>query len=215
MYRIAVCLLAWPTLSAAAPRSGRLTMHVTEGTNLHLANREGAINWQTHITITVDLAADGKVAARSTGSQAELNSYGGPRSRSTHDTTTWTTRWSGTYEQSDDRLRLDLVLVDHACKHEVSTTEFDAAQNAQVTYAPEKIACKTAARQSQLTCTSEEIEISDRAEDATRHRGAVWRCNAMTPDDLAESPAEWVLGKTMCIDRIAGRTPNSIGYVRC
>lgn len=77
--RAVVCLLvvAAPRLAASAPKPMRLSMKHTEGTNLHIADHRGAIHWSADIRIMVDLQADKKLEAVSTGTRGEHNLYAG------------------------------------------------------------------------------------------------------------------------------------------
>lgn len=183
-------------------------MKRTEGTNLHVANQGGAIHWQADITITVDLRADKKLEAVSTGTRKEHNLYaGGGTSYNTDEETSWTTRWNGTWLVAGDKLQLDLVLVDHKCTSTKTTTD----------YKPEVLPCKVASKQTRLACASEDITLQDVTTTATGKRpdkSAAWRCNAKTSTDLAESPSQWVLGKTTCLETIGGRMTGE-GFRKC
>jgi hypothetical protein len=198
------------SFAMASPKSTRLSMKHTEGTNLHIANQGGAIHWQADIAITVELRDDQKLEVVSAGKRGEHNLYPGPTSRSTEDDTVWTARWNGTWSQTGDKLQLDLVLVDDKCKHTKATTELDTARGLWVNYAPEILSCKVASKQTQLACTSELLEI----DDPTQPRVAAWRCNAVVGADVAESPGQWVFGKTICIETLAGHM-TSTSYRKC
>jgi hypothetical protein len=188
--------LAMPGQAAAAPKPTRLTMKRVEGTNLHIANNQGAIHWQAAISISVDLLPAGKLAAVSTGTRGEHNLYvdGAGGSYTTEDQTGWTTTWTGTWSARGDRLQLALVLVDDRCKHDKTMTGAAA----------ETLACKATSKQAELACTSETITLEDPA-GSKAQRALAWRCTAKTADDLGESPSQWVLGKTVCIQTVGGR----------
>jgi hypothetical protein len=200
MNRAIVCLVAAvvaaPGLAAAAPKPTRLAMKRTDGTNLHITNQEGAIHWSADIRITVDLLADKKLVAVAKGTRGEHNLYAGGSgpSYNTDDETAWTTRWNGTWAIAGDQLTLDLVLVDHTCKHTKTTTGAE----------PEIVPCEVASKQAQLVCTSEQIQIDDATPPNKPRRVAAWRCSAKDSGDLAESPSQWVLGKTTCIETLGG-----------
>jgi hypothetical protein len=206
--RAITCLLvlAAPGLAASDPASTRLAMKRTEGENLHLADQAGAIHWSADIRITVDLRSDKKLTAISKGTRGEHNLYaGGPGpSYNTDETTTWTTRWNGTWAIADDKLVLDLVLAEHNCTHTKTTTGEK----------PEDLPCKVASKQTQLNCTSKQIELEDASHPDKPQHADAWSCGAKTSSDLAESPSRWVLGKTACIETLGGHMSSDL-FRRC
>jgi hypothetical protein len=195
-------VIAAPGLAASEPKPTRLAMKRTEGTNLHIADGQGAIHWSADIRITVDLQADKKLEAAATGTRGEHNLYaGGPGpSYNTDETTTWTTRWNGTWAIAGDKLVLDLVLAEHKCSHTKTTAE----------QKPEVLPCDTASKQTQLVCTSAQIKLEDLARPNKSQQVAAWRCNAKDSTDLAESPSQWVLGKTSCIETLGGHMTRDV-----
>lgn len=195
------------TVASADPTPTRLTMKHSDGTNLHIANGEGAIHWNADITITVDLKADNKVAATSIGTTSEHNLYArSTPSYTTIEQTAWTTTWTGTWSTAKDTMVLDLALVDHKCKH-TKTTSGDA---------PETLPCRTASKHTQLTCTSEQIEVADSATPAKPQQVSAWSCSSKGVDDLAESgSAGWLFGKTMCIQSWGGAHVGGRGFQKC
>jgi len=200
MNRAIVCLVAAvvaaPGLAVAAPEPTRLAMKRTEGTNLHIANQEGAIHESADIRITVDLLADKELVAVAKGTRGEHNLFaGGPGpSYNTDDETAWTTRWGGTWAIDGNKLTLDLLLVDHTCKHTKTTTDAK----------PEVLPCEVASKQTQLACISEQIQLDDVTPPNKPQQVAAWRCSAKDSSDLAESSSQWVLGKTTCIETLGG-----------
>jgi len=184
-------------LAAADPAVTRLSMKRTEGTNLHIANHRGAIHWAAEITITVELRPDHQLEAVSTGTRSEHNAYAGAAGAGydTDDDTAWTTRWTGSWATAGDALRLDLVLADHACRRTKTTTG----------YQPATVPCEVPRKRARLTCTSEQLQLDEVAPSTPSPPVAAWRCHAKSAADLAESPWEWVLGKTTCIEIGGGR----------
>lgn len=193
---LVVAVVAAPGLTAADPKATQLAMKRTEGTNLHIAGGRGAIHWNADIRITVDFQADQKLAAVAKGTRGEHNLYAdGPGgSYNTDDTTTWTTRWSGTWAIASDELTLDLVLTDHTCKHTKITTGGT----------PEVLPCEVASKQAHLTCTSEQLTLEEVAQPTKARQVAAWRCDVKDGTELAESPSQWVLGKVTCIETLGG-----------
>ncbi|MBS1118180.1 MAG: hypothetical protein H6Q90_408 [Deltaproteobacteria bacterium] len=194
---LATAVLVWlGHHSAADPKLTRLRMKHVDGTNLHIAGNRGAIHWSADITITVDLREDNKLEASSAGTRGEHNLYaeGSGASYTTDDQTTWTTRWTGAWSQTGDKLTLDLSLVDHACKHTKTTSG----------YAPETLPCKAAAKRTQLACTTEQVKLDDVGAPSKPQLVSAWQCHPKTSTDLAESPAGWLLGKTTCIETTGG-----------
>ena len=191
-----VVVVAAPDLAGAAPKATRLAMKRTEGTNRHIAGGRGAIHWSADIRITVDLQADKQLMAVAQGTRGEHNLYAegpGP-SYSTDDATTWTTRWGGTWVIAGDALTLDLVLSDHTCKYTKTTTG----------YVPAILSCEAASKQTQLVCTSEQLTLEDVAQSTKAQQVAAWHCHAKDTTSLGESPPQWVLGKTTCIETLGG-----------
>lgn len=197
-----VVAVAAPGLAAAAPKPTRLAMKRTEGTNLHIAGGRGAIHWSADIRITVDLQADKQLVAVAQGTRGEHNLYAdGPGlSYNTDDATTWTTRWSGTWAIAGDELTLDLVLSDHTCKHTKTTTGGK----------PEILPCEVASKQAQLVCASEQLKLEDVAQPTKARQVAAWRCHAKDATELGESPPQWVLGKTTCIETLGGHMTHDV-----
>jgi hypothetical protein len=205
-----VLVLLHVPMAAAAPASMRLTMKQTDATNVHMADEGGAINSQTAIAIDVELRADRTLAGSVAGVRSEHNLYPGPSSRSTDDKTGWTTHWKGTWSRTSDELELVLELVDQTCNHAETTTEYDAARGVWVHYTPEPKPCSTAGKHARLSCTTEQIELDEDVDDDASQASAkakpvaAWLCAAQTPSDLGNSPAEWTLGKTTCIEVLGG-----------
>ncbi len=208
-----VIVLVLATSAAADPNPTRLSMKRIEGTNLHIANQGGAINWRADIGVTIDLQPDQKLAMTAKGTRGEHNLYGGPSSRSTDEDTAWTTRWSGTWAIANGKLGLDLTLVDRTCKSEKKMTEFDATKGVWLNYTPEVLPCKTASKRTRLECTAEKLELRPTGTGAGQKVDA-WRCNAKTSSDLAETPSQLVFGKTACIQTSGGKM-SSEGFALC
>ena len=205
--RILFAIALRPSLAAA----DKLTAQVTDGTNLHMAGHRGAMHWQTDIGVTIELAAGGNATMNSAGSRKEHVLDGGPGSRNTDDVSTWTTQWTGTWTKSGDKLSVALTLAKHTCKHEKKTSEFDPRKNVWLEYTPEQLPCLAAAKQTKLTCTTEQVQVSDLG---TTQPTTAWACSAAASTDLAETPAHLVFGKTTCINMHAGRM-SALSYSKC
>ena len=67
-------LLLVPSLVAAAPAT-KLVMQRVDATNVHLADDLGAMHWDEDTTVTVELGANGKVAASVAGTRKDHNLY--------------------------------------------------------------------------------------------------------------------------------------------
>lgn len=190
MTRAPLVLLLVSTAAAAAP--AKLTMRVTDATNLHIANEGGAIHWDEDTTVTVELGTDGKVAASVAGTRKEHNLYArAAGSYNTDDVTTWSTAWTGTFKRATDKLELVLALASETCSR-VKTT--DGAS-------PEKLACRAAAKQTTVTCTSANVTVTDPA--GKSQPVAAWMCSPGSGADLGESPS-WLLGKSSCLEVSGG-----------
>jgi hypothetical protein len=196
--RILLAIAVLPSVAAA----DKLTAHVSDGTNLHMAGNRGAMHWDKDIGITLDLATGGKASLSSTGSRKDHALDGGPSSRNTDEIWTWTTKWTGTWAKTGDKLVVDLVLANHNCKHERKMTEFDTARGLWVEYTPEQLPCQTALKQAKLSCSTATLQVGDLGKTQPR---SAWVCNATANTDLAETPAYLVFGKTACIDVHEGR----------
>jgi hypothetical protein len=180
-----VLLLAGP----AAAQPAKLSMRVTDGTNLHIANQGGAIHWSADITLTVELRANKTVEAAATGWRKEHNLYAGGSgpSYNTDEETRLAIKWNGTWLERNRKLQIDLVLVSDKC------TRMKTSDGVQ----PETLACRPASSQTVLTCTTQSIELEGAPPNAKRKVDA-WSCQPKASDDLGESPP-WLLGKTTCI----------------
>jgi hypothetical protein len=145
----------------------------------------------------------------SVGSTKEHVLDGGPSSRNEDDISTWTTKWTGTWVKTGDKLVVDLALGSHNYKHERKTTEYDAKRGGWVEYTPEQLPCLVAAKQAKLSCTTQTLQVGDL--DKTQPKAA-WVCNAS--GDLAETGPYLVFGKTGCIDTRAGKM-SATSYGNC
>lgn len=205
----ALVLLAVPTIAWAQPST--MTMRYTDGTNRHLAGDRGALSRHAAGAITVDLRAGGKLAVTSSGTRVDHALDGGPSSRNTDDTATWTTQWKGRWARARNALTLDLVLARHACTRARTSSEFDTARGRWVEYAPEPLACQVAAKTIRITCTRAVVKV----DGATASRSvASWRCQARAATGLAETPSTWVLGESECIE-VTGGGSGTAAYAPC
>lgn len=205
----ALVLLAVPTIAWAQPST--MTMRYTEGSNRHLAGGHGALSRHADVVITVELRAGGKLLATASGTRVDHAFDGGPSSRNTDDTATWTTQWTGRWAKGRASLTLDLVLATHACTRTRTTSEFDTARSLWVEYAPEPRSCQAAARTSRITCARTAVVV----DGATSPRSvASWRCRVVPGTALAETPSTWVLGVAECIEVTSGGAATAT-YARC
>lgn len=197
MIRAFVVLAAVHGLAVASPQSTKLVMKHVDGTNLHIANQDGAIHWTADVAVAVELRADHKVEASATGWFKEHNLYtNGSTSYTTDEETKFTTRWTGTWSETAGVLRLELVLGNEICSH----TKAGSGTK------PEGLACKVASKRTTLTCTTEQVALEGAG--TIKQKVAAWNCQPGGAGDLGESPS-WLLGKTTCITTSSGRTVGS------
>jgi hypothetical protein len=197
-------VLLIPGIVGAAPAT-KLSMKRFDSTNLHIANNMGAMHWDEDTTVDLELRANGKVAASAAGMRKDHNLYASSAgSYYTDDTTTWKTTWTGTFQRASDTLVMNLVLGADTCSR-IKTTHDDAH-----TVPDEKLACNAAAKQTTVTCSTTQIEMSD----PSTHKPVkvdAWSCSPS--DTLGESPP-WLFGKNRCI-RVGGGHKTSLSYAPC
>jgi len=189
--------------AAADPKPVQLRMKRLIGESIHIADGEGAINRHGQTDVAIELLAGSKLKMVSTGIDSEHNLY---KSYSTDDEARWKTTWHGTWSQTADTLKLDITLDTHDCKH----TKTTAGQP------PEIVACRTAAKQTQLVCSTEQIVVRDTSTAASGKKPPpipAWRCIAKDSLDLAETRAQLVFGKTTCLQTLGGKGGDS--YEKC
>jgi hypothetical protein len=195
------------TLPAAAdPKPTRLTMQFIEGTNLHMANQRGAINWSADIKLTVDLLAAGRLEAVATGWKKEHNLDVRPSGTSwnTDDETKLTLKWTGAWSETPGKMTLDLSLVSESCTHTQTTNRG----------APETLECRHASKAAKLECTSISVDLEDLAKPGKKLATPAWACAPKDFDDLGESPG-WLLGKATCIKTFGRSMGSGSRFERC
>jgi hypothetical protein len=197
--------LAHPGVADPTPPA-RLTMQYVDGEAIHLADQRGAINRHRRVDLAVELRAGNKLAATARGTSSEHNLY---ESFSTDEVTTWTNTWTGGWSRTGKTLALSLVLANRTCSHTKTATGAK----------PETLACGLVTTRLELVCKAEQVAVQDvtgsptSPVDTTR-RHAAWRCTPIGPADLAETPADWVLGETVCV-QTAGSRRGPTSYARC
>lgn len=180
-----------------------LRMQSEDAETVHIGNHEGAINTHNSAAITVELQANGRAAVKATGSNKEHNLWVSQSgSRSTDDSTVWTTTWKGTWVLAKDTLTLDLTLEKHDC---TSQRDEDGRIEPHGT-------CLTASKAAKLTCTTQKISIQKDAKPAHDIDG--WICTSAEKTELAESGRTWRFGKQQCVKQRGGhRSP--LSWVDC
>lgn len=169
-----------------------LRMRQVDSTNLHIAGNRGAIHTRDDTTITVDLAAKGRVDVTSKGARGEHDMYVvNNATYNTDDKTTWLTTWRGTWKITKDTLALDLSLVKDTC---VAVREEGSTKTPRT--------CAAASKRALISCTTERVDVEV---GAKKQAVSAWRCAADGTSTLGESPRSWVLGKDRCIEVHGGR----------
>lgn len=168
-----------------------LKMKVVDGETRHIADGRGAINRHGQLVITVDRLASKSLTAVATGTYREHNLYS-DAGYSSDEETTWMTTWTGRWQISGQTMTLDLVLTEQQCK-KIKTWSGQP---------PQAVPCRAASKQTQLVCTTEQVLFSEDNATLPEQRPmsiAAWICRAPSLLELGETPSQWVLGKTTCL----------------